>query len=177
MAKLLVRFLCLLSALFYSFAFSQETLRLGNDDLGKPEVVSAWLQKNGARADQKRAKEFFDGGVKAKKQQRWGPAGKSFGASALYYPTPQVLNEYANVKLHMLGEIRIRNKEDKRQSDLHFAVSIYRSVLAANTILKTMNTEEESHIRHNIACVIAYLDSSSKLTSDCPPLRIYGIRK
>ena len=176
MAKPLVRFLCMLNILFCGFVFGQDAPRLEQGDLKKPDVVSAWLQKNSAKANKNLAKTFFDNGIKAKKERNWGIAVKDFAGSAIYYPTPQALSEYVNVKLHMLGEIRIRNKEDnKRQSDLHFAASIYRSMLAANAILKTMTAEEELHVRHNIACVDAYLDSSSKLTSDCPPLRIYGI--
>ena len=176
MVKLLVRFLCILNILFCGFVSGQDIPKLDSGDLSEPELISFWVQENGEKVDKKRANEFFDDGVKEKKQQRWGPAVKSFGSSALHYPTPEVLNEYADVSLRSLGQLRAWKKEDKRQSDLSYIVSLYRSVLAANTVLKTMNLKEEVHVRHNIACITAYMDSA-KLISDCTPLQIYGIHK
>ena len=160
-----------------AMAFALDELVLNQDDLYKPEVVSAWLKKNGAKADKARAKLFYDEGVKAKKRKNWGLAGKGFGDSALRYPTPQAINETAEVELRMLGEIRDRNKDRKvhLKSDLASAESLYRSALAADSVLNTLSVEDKQRTRQNAECVSAYVKTGTA-QSACAPLQAYGIK-
>lgn len=149
---------------------------LTQDDLRKPAAVSEWLQKNREHADKGKAREFFVAGQKAKAQKRFGPTGKAFGESAIYYPTPETISEFADVTLGMLGEIRSRNKNRKEhlKSDLISAESLYRSALSADSVIKTLSDSERRRIRLNADCVGAYLQSGSS-SPTCPPLRIYGL--
>lgn len=159
-------------------ALGDEPPMLSQDDLSKPAVVSAWLKENGAKADKARAKTFFDAGVKAKSQKRSGPAGKAFGESAGYYPTPQAINEYADITVRMLGETRTRNKDRHahEKSDLASTESLYRSALAADAVLKSLSADEKQRTLQNADCVGIFI-KSGVVQSSCPPLQTYGLRQ
>jgi hypothetical protein len=66
-------------------------------DLESPETVSTWLRQHGNKADRSMAKRMFDIGALARDQRNnWGPAYKGFAESALIFPAPEALAEYAN---------------------------------------------------------------------------------
>ncbi len=180
MPKPLVRSLWFASvvALGSGYAFGDDPPMLGQDDLKKPATVSAWLKENGDKADKARAKTMFAAGLQAKAEKRFGPAGKAFGESAIYYPTPEAIHEYADVQLHTLGEIRERNKDrgQHMKSDLSSALSLYQSVLASDTVLATMSAAEKQQTKQNVDCLAAYL-RSEKASMPCPPLKAYGVSK
>ena len=180
MAKLSVRSLwfgsaiALLSATALGNAVQPKLLE--QKDIYDPVVVSAWLKANGATADREQAAWFFKHGLKDKKRGAWSPAGKSFGASALYYPSPQTLIEYANAALHSLGGARAYEKSFAQYSrrDMTSFEPIYRSVLAADAVLKTLSTAEKAQTQRNIDCLIAFV-RSVKFQANCPPLEAYGL--
>ena len=180
MPKLSVRSLWFASvlALPAACAWGDGLPMLSQDDLKKPDVVSAWLKENSDKADKARAKMFFDAGVKAKSQKRPGPAGKAFGESAVYYPTPEAIREYADISLRTLGEIRERNKDRAQhmKSDLSSVLSLYQSTLASDAVLHTLSAEEKQQTRKNTDCLAAYL-RSEKVTATCQPIQAYGANK
>lgn len=185
MAKLSVqsRWFGSLLAFVSALAFASGTLpvRLEQDDLYRPAVISAWLKANGATADKALAEEFFEAGVKAKKRGAkgdWGPAVKSFCASALYYPAPKTLIECAEVQLQSLGASRRREKTvaQFKRSDMTSIEAIYRSALAADTVLNTLSPAEKKGIRQNADCLSAF-NISGKVAVNCQPLQTYGLTK
>ena len=127
-------------------------------DLTNPAKITAWLQKNAATADKARAKQFFDDALKDKKRGAWGRAGKGFGESAQFYPTPGAISEYANAALHSGGERRAREKTyaQHSQADMAHFVALYRSVLAADAILNTLSVAEKKQARQNADCLAVF---------------------
>jgi hypothetical protein len=168
MAKLLAQSLLFASALLLqsTSGLAQDAPKLTQDDLEKPAVVKAWLIENGAKADKKAAKEFFDLGQKLKKEKRWALATKAFGGSAIRYPTPQALNEYAETSIRDLG-IRL---------DAQHVVPLYQSAIAADTILHLMSEEEKNATQNNLDCLRVYMQAK-KVQPDCHPLQAYGLSK
>lgn len=136
------------------------------DDLEKPEVVKAWLIENSARADKESAREFFELGQKLKKERRWALASKAFGGSAIRYPTPQALNEYAEASIRDLG-IRL---------DAQYVVPLYQSAIAADTVLHLMSNEEKRATQNNLDCLRVYMQIK-KVQPGCRPLQAYGLSK
>lgn len=168
MAKLSARSLLFASALLLQIApaLAQDAPKLAQDDLEKPEVVETWLIENRSKADTTSAKEFFELGQKLKKEKRWALATKAFGGSAIRYPTPQALNEYAEASIRDLG-IRLDPKH---------VVPLYQSAMAADSVLRLMNEDERASTRKNIDCLSTYMQTK-KAQPDCHPLRAYGISK
>ena len=123
---------------------------------------------------------MFNDGVKFKKRGEkgdWGPAVKSFCASALYYPAPQTLIACADVQLRSLSVSRHREKNISRykQRDMISIESIYRSALAADGVLNALSPAEKVETKKNADCLAAFI-RSRKLLSDCQPLQIYGLK-
>lgn len=179
-AKLSVRSLCfgsvlvLLAGVTLGDAIQPQPLKQGDE--GNPALIAAWLKTNAVTADKTRAEQFFKFGLKEKKRGAWGPAGKGFGASLLFYPSPHALSEYAYVRLRGLGEIRAREKtfSQYKQSDLASVEPIYRSVLAADSVLNTLNATEKEQTRQNADCLAAFVQSA-KMQANCRPLQMYGL--
>ncbi len=175
MAKQLVALLLFASqAVCLSAKAMENAPVMQQSELLEPATVAAWLKENASKADKVASKTFFDAGVKQRKQRRLGPAVKSFGASALYYPTPHALNQYAAVTLVALGELR-RRDGDARSSevrDLGYVERLYRSVLAADLVLHTMTAEERQKARENAECLAIYVQDRPALVT-CEPLRLY----
>lgn len=130
------------------------------------------------KADKSLSSEFFIAGEKQKKQRRWGPAGKSFGASALHYPTPRALNQYAEIKLVFLGAERSRdgNLLSHVVSDLRSSELLYRSVISADSVLHEMSVKEQQQARANADCLAKYLRDRIVVPT-CKPLRLYGLTR
>lgn len=180
MAKLSVRSLCfgsvfaLLSSTVLGDVIQPKHLEQGDEK--NPALVADWLKANGATADKARAELFFKDGMKDKKRGAWGPAAKGFGASLLFYPSPHALSEYAYVRLRGLGETRAREKtfSQYKQSDLASVEPIYRSALAADSVLNTLSPSEKEQTRQNADCLAAFVQSA-KMQANCRPLQIYGL--
>lgn len=168
MAKLLVQLALFVNALVLQSmpALAQEAPRMFQDDLERPEVVKAWLIENGAKADKESAREFFELGRKLKKEKRWALASKAFGGSAIRYPTPQALNEYAEASIRDLGT----------RLDAQYVVPLYQSAIAADTVLHLMSEEEKSATKHNLDCLHVYMQLK-KVQPGCRPLQAYGLSK
>lgn len=168
MAKLLVQLVLFASALALQSmpVLAQDAPRMLQDDLEKPEVVKAWLIENSARADKESAREFFELGQKLKKERRWALASKAFGGSAIRYPTPQALNEYAEASIRDLG-IRL---------DAQYVVPLYQSAIAADTVLHLMSNEEKRATQNNLDCLRVYMQIK-KVQPGCRPLQAYGLSK
>ena len=145
-------------------------------DLTNPATITAWLKQNAATADKARAKQFFDAALKDKKRGAWGRAGKGFGESAQFYPTPNAITEYANAALRSGGERRAREKTyaQHSQADMTHFEALYRSALAADAILNTLSADENKQVRHNIDCLTIFIQSQ-KILPDCQPLKTYGL--
>ena len=146
--------------------------------LDKPEVVSAWLKENAKTADRKRAQVFFDEGTKYEKKGHWSMAVKSFGASALYFPTPMALIGDADNTLRSLSTVRARQKDtSKSKSDLEWALGTYRSALAAEEQLKMLSAQDLAQLKADEACLDTYLKAPSlPIPKDaaCRPLKLYA---
>ncbi|MCW7536989.1 hypothetical protein OOT46_03860 [Aquabacterium sp. A7-Y] len=154
---------------------------LSQKDLGNPKAVETWLKENGAKAhkaDKKNSQRAYEYGQLKKQRKEWGAAAKAFGESALFYPTPKALNEYADNWLRMLGEIRQREKTygERWQADLSEAEATYRTALAADSVLKLMTDKERQQTRKNAECLADYIKSQVK-QGDCLPLQLYGVKK
>ena len=152
-----------------------ETPRLNQDHLEQPDAVAAWLKENASKANLTVAKGFYDRGLQAKQRRDWGAAAKSFGESAIHYPTPKALNEYEDNMLRMLGSIRKRERtyEERLQGDLSRAEAGYRAALAADVVLNQLTDQERAQAGKNVECLAEYLKTHSK-QSDCLPLQLYG---
>ncbi|MCA1857175.1 hypothetical protein LE190_14745 [Massilia oculi] len=150
--------------------------KLAQTELHEPAVVAAWLKENASKADQAAAKEFFDLGTREKSEHRWSPAVKSFGESAIRYPSPRTLNEYADILLIFFSNIRAREKDIRAHAanDLTAVESVYRSAIAADSVLNTMTQHERQQTRENADCLAAYLRSRTG-TATCKPLHKYGL--
>ena len=166
--------IALLSASALGDAIQPKPLKQGDEY--NPALVSAWLKANGATADRARADLFFKDGLKGKKRGAWGPAVKGFGASAQYYPSPQTLIEYADAALHSLGSARAYEKSFAQYSrrDMASFEPIYRSVLAADSVLNTLSPAEKAQMQQNSDCLNAFV-RSVKFQANCPPLETYGL--
>ena len=150
---------------------------LEQGDLKNPSTVAVWLKANGASADKARVALFFEAGLKEKKRSKWGPAEKGFVASALLYPAPNTLIEYANAVLHSLGAARAREKTVAQymRTDMIAIESIYRSALAADAVLNTLSATEKKQIGQNADCLSAFIKSGENQI-DCQPLQAYGLK-
>lgn len=177
MRRLSARF-ALLSALvlagYAGFAAADSPATLQQDDLKNPDVISSWLTTNGAAADRRQAEVFFRQGTMAKAKHQWGLAAKGFGESALQFPSPTSLVEYAEAKLHELSDIRVREKTvaKYRQSDIATVEAVLRSALAADAVLNTLSVQEMQQVRRDAKCLEAFLRSGDDDTT-CRPLRLY----
>ncbi len=154
--------------------------RLAQDDLYKPGAIVTWLKTHGATADKEAANAMFNDGVKLKKRGEkgdWGPAVKSFCASALYYPAPKTLIACADVQLHSLGVSRHREKNISRykQRDMISIEAIYRSALAADGVLNALTPSEKVEIKQNTDYLAAFI-RAGKVLADCHPLQTYELK-
>ncbi|WMD22369.1 hypothetical protein RAS12_08320 [Achromobacter seleniivolatilans] len=158
----------------YSDSLSGEFLT--QKQLTKPEVITKWLQDNPEGVDKKGAAFSFDEGLKYKRRKYWSAAAKSFGESAIRYPSPQVLTEYAMANLYMLGEIRTQkgNTQLGVEADINYAIMQYRSVMAADKTLNALSEAEKIQIKENIECLTDYL-KTRRASRECQPLKYYGL--
>lgn len=176
MASRLVASLWCASALLATQAVAGSPSALTQEQLSQPDAVAAWLIANGSKADVAVANSLYVYGEKAKQRKDWSAAGKAFAESALHYPTPRALSEYATARLRMQADLKSRNRpspHDQRQH-LELAVSTYKATLAADSVLKQLGEQERLQVQRDIECLAEYL-SSSERRGKCRPLELYGI--
>jgi hypothetical protein len=178
MARRLVVSLWCASVLLVQPATAGGPPRLTQDQIGQPDEVVAWLKQNEAFADKKIAQMAYDHGLRKKKRKDWGGAAKAFAESAIHYPTPAALTEYAENSLRMYGDIRQRNKTftEHWRRDLGKAEAGYRTALAADAVVKQLNEQERRRTEQHAECLAEYLKTSAK-SPNCPPLEMYGMDK
>lgn len=150
---------------------------LTQQELSQPDAIVAWLGRYERIADKTLAKQAFNDGLQTKKRKDWGAAMKAFGESAVHYPAPRALMEYAEAYLRMLGDLKRRDNPSLEASRGHLATaaSTYRAALASDSVLKQLTREEREQAGLNARCLTEYV-GSSKSTGPCPPLDLYGTR-
>ncbi len=170
-----------IAALFGTVVFAAGSAalpkHLKQEELYNPAIVTAWLKANAATADKVFANQFFEHALKDKKRKAWGPAGKGFCESALFYPTPSALAECANADTRSLGNTRSREKSFSRHSlgDMQRIESLYRSAIAADAVLNTLSAKAKEEMRQNADCLAAFIHVG-KSQSECQPLQAYGLK-
>ncbi len=154
------------------------TKLLEQDDLTKPAVIAAWLKTNSATAKRNEAELFFKNALKDKNRGAWGPAVKGFGISALRYPAPGTLIEYADVSLRSARIARERKQPDIQsdRNSLAYIESIYLSALAADSVLNTLTPAEKQQARRNADCLGVFVTTGT-IQPNCAPLQTYGLNK
>jgi hypothetical protein len=168
-ARCILLLFCCASAL----ADASNAPLLSQEQLKDSQAVTKWLRKNRGKADTSRAEQFFKSGERAKRQGRWGPAGKAFAESAIRWPRPQALSEYADALLRARGEMRRKANTLHKHSreDLREAEHLYRSALAADGELGMLSAKEKEGLMANVACVSAYVQSGQAVK--CAALDVY----
>ena len=153
-------------------ATTQAELRLA--DLESPDAVTTWLRLHGNSADRSMAKRMFDIGARARDQRNnWGPAYKGFAESALIYPAPETLVEYANATLHGIAEMQGRDgARDGRNAILSQVLRLLTSAQAAQDVTGTLGAAQASGLRADIACLSAHLRKPVP-AGKCGPVEAY----
>ncbi len=156
-------------------AQAQSLPLLRHKQLHHPPFVAAWLKQNGSSANRLRAQQLLDIAVKEHVQQSWDSAGKAYAASALHYPGPHALNGYAEARLRALASIRAQHRDGGAHlhSDLRSVESLYRSALAADTVVSGLSAAEKAQTRHKADCIAAYLTGQSG-AGPCDPVQTYS---
>ena len=176
MAGQLARCLCASSLLVVSMAGAQERTRLHMEQgqLEDPALVSAWLKKNAALADRQRAAQFHAFGAQEEQRGSLSTALKAYGESALWMPSPQALRTVADLAVRYYGQGRAANKSyaEGRKTDLIFFEKLYRSALASDDVLATLNPAERLRIEANADCLATYRRNGTGYAT-CPPLQAY----
>lgn len=145
---------------------------LKQKDLANPNYIVTWLKENSPQIEQiNDAKIFFEYGLKATNP---ASAMKSFGESAIRYPSPQAIIEYTNAELKMLGRDGfLHNKIDiNMANDMKRANLQYQSALAADGVLNTLSEKEKTTLQNNINCLNEYLESGVQ-EKDCLPIKYF----
>jgi hypothetical protein len=159
-------------------AAQQQVLALEQEDLKQPDRVAAWVQAHPQGIDQEKADFFLRIGARAKKGGDWGLAVKSFGESAMYFPSSPVLMEYAHAYARLLGEIRARNNaySTHKQNDLTGVQSLYQTALAVDAVTRQLSERQRREIRAGAECLAHYL-RAGVAQRGCEPLDAYGLKQ
>ena len=150
---------------------------LSQGQLHEPAAVAGWLKEYGHGADRDGAALAHAEGVKDVQRRDFGAAVKGFGESALRYPSPQAILAYTDAQLRFLGGLRAHNKNRAKHqdSDLRLFESLYRSALASNAVLATMNASERRGVQGHADCIAAYRRAKAG-AARCAPLLTYGLQ-
>jgi hypothetical protein len=170
----LAGFVWLLSGMFCNAA-SQDFKYISQTQLSDAEFVANWLKVNKSGLDLKGATAAFELGQKYKRNKQWSAAAKGFGESAIRYPSPQTLTQYAEVKSLSLGAVRAREKvvDQYRLSDMTSLLRLYQSAVAANSVLASLSVKEKNQLQANVDCLGAFVAAPDKPHKHCAPLKSY----
>ena len=162
-------------ALLACFEANAQALRLLTQDdlLGNTAAVASWLRENASTADRKTAATFAKLGATYKSRGDWSGASKAYGESAIHWPDPVVVLEYARARTLDLASVRAYNKRpDLIASDAASLLKLYRVVHAAQGQLGSLNKAQAAKVEQAIQCLSAP-GAASQVTSDCGPLKAY----
>ncbi len=183
MAKLSVQLLfgaSLVLAVIASSSANGPKQALTQRDLRNPKAVIEILRSEVNDDHKASAKQFFSLGVKyrqrAEKDGNWGPAAKAFGESAVLYPRPLTLKEYAESSLRAQSRAAARKGLEEQLEVLNQTIDLYKSAIAADDILRELSQSQRAQLDQNRICVDKFLQER-QLSSSCQPLQWLGIGK
>ncbi len=173
MAKPSALLLLLLSSLAVSSCEAQDRF-LTPEEIRDAETVSAWFAAHGGNAANDEATFFLDLAERAKHSEDWSAATKAFGEAMIRYPSPKAIAGYADAQLRMLGMVRARNRSFDAHAgrDTKEAFDYYRSAMAANAVLETLDAQSRKDLQNKIDCLAGYAAHGNR-TAQCSPLRAY----
>lgn len=179
MASLLARLLCASSIACWSSADAGERVPrfLTQQELEEPAQVTAWLKLNIGHVDQRRAAISHKEGLADVARNSLGGALKGFGESAIWYPTPQALDTYADHAALYYGRLRAarKNYAEYQDRDLRSFEMLYRSALASDDVLSLLGAAQRAQIAAKVECVARFRADRIGLET-CAPLLTYGAR-
>lgn len=151
---------------------------LAQRDLRNPQAVVETL-KSEINDDRKvSAKQFFSLGVKyrqrASKDNNWGPAAKAFGESAVLYPRPLALKEYADSSLRSQSRTAGSKGLEEQLEVLSQTIDLYGSALAADSVLHELSRDQRAQLDQYRSCAERFLQER-KPSSPCQPLQSLGM--
>lgn len=149
-------------------------------DLRNPRTVVETLKADVSNDSKALAKQFFSLGVKyrqrAIKDGNWGPVAKAFGESAILYPRPLTLKEYAESFLRAQSRAAASKGVEEQLEMLHQAIDLYKSTIAADDILRELSQSQRVQIDQDRFCTERFIQDR-KPSSSCQPLQWLGIGK
>lgn len=140
---------------------------------GDPAAVASWLRAHGAQADRKTAESFAKIAARYKARRDWSAAAKGFGESAIHYPDPPIVLEYARARALHLATVRARERRpDLAVADAASSLKVYQVVQSAQGVLGSLNKRQVAEVEHAIAC-LSVPNAASQVPTDCAPLKAY----
>jgi hypothetical protein len=139
-----------------------------------PPAVAAWLRKHARQADRDMAAALAKQGAKDEARGDWSAASKGYGASALYYPDPAMILQYARVQTLSAAKVRAHERRpDLQGADLAGILGLYRSAMAAQGVLGSLTPRQVAETEAAIRCLTS--DDMAKLPpgARCDPLQRY----
>ncbi|NRF69437.1 hypothetical protein HLB44_20765 [Aquincola sp. S2] len=147
---------------------------LAADDLKNAQVVGAWLKANRGSAPREQANQFLALGERARRAGRWGAASKSFGESALLFPSPEALMAYGHALLHERAATRAAASApaDRQHADWQEIGALYSTALAADDQLHTLKPALRAALAADAGCLAKAAQGAADATN-CAALRQY----
>ncbi len=148
------------------------------EQLEDAEYVKSWLMQKNRKIDQKSI-DYLNKTAKEKERiGYWDAAAKTYGESALLYPSPEAILNRANAWYKMLKRIRERDKEleQNKFDDMSRLLKYYRSAAAADSVLNTLSDPQKAEVQTNIECLEKYT-TTKQFQPNCEVLTAYGITK
>lgn len=178
MARLSVPLLFCASLLLVVMNLAAANGRTTQIDLAIPESVAGALKSEVGDATKASAKQFFALGLKyrerAENDENWAPAAKAFGESALLYPRPLTLKEYAESTLRAKSKVAAEKGIGEQLQLLSEMLNVYDSAIVADEILHELTSDQRAQLLHYQECSQEYL-RDRKPPSQCSPLHWLGL--
>lgn len=148
--------------------------RIAQTDLVTPESVTSALRSEIGDPTRASAKQLFALGLKyrerAEKDGNWAPAAKAFGESALLYPSPLTLMQYADCTLQATSRMARAEGAEEPSQQLEGMLPIYDSAIVADKILHELTSDQRAQVIHYRNCLADYL-RDRQAASRCLPLQ------
>ncbi len=173
MAKLPALSLLLLSWSAVSICNAQDQY-LTADEVRDPNTVVAWLGTRDSASLRKDAQFWVEMAEVYRQRSYWSAAAKAYGEAMIRYPSPHNVSRYADTEIRMLGRVRAREQAFDLQADqdIQRSLDYYRSAMAANAILQTLNAQGIDDLQNKIDCLAEYVVEGNR-AAQCDPLRAY----
>jgi len=153
---------------------------LTQNDLRNQQAVTECLKSEINENRKASAKQFFLLGIKyrqrATKDGNWGPVAKAFGESAVLYPRPLALKEYAEASLKSQSKALLKKSLEEQMELLNQTIDLYRSVIAADSILCELSKDQRVELDQYLNCIEFYMQGG-KPSIPCMPLQRLGLDK